>query len=155
MRQPVANQKTSQASSSSSSCRAGCAQLILNREELNRINVFPIPDGDTGTNMGMACQGIMRRLDKLTPATSLGLAAAEVAQACLVSAQGNSGTILTFFFSSLAGQVAGRTAISPVELASVLEATGQAMMGSMHGAKRGTLENKGIIRAAGPHTAPT
>ena len=41
--------------------RAGCYCLIQNAEELNRINVFPIPDGDTGSNMAIAAKGILKR----------------------------------------------------------------------------------------------
>ena len=48
---------------------AGCACLAANKAELNKINVFPIPDGDTGTNMAMACRGIVKGVRKATSDT--------------------------------------------------------------------------------------
>ena len=51
--------------------RAGCQHMIANKAELNKINVFPIPDGDTGTNMAMAGKGILKGLKRASGERSL------------------------------------------------------------------------------------
>lgn len=78
------------------------AQHVLERQErLNRINVFPVPDGDTGTNMAMTLKvvadGAINAQD-----TELGVLSAQLAQHALEGARGNSGAILAQFFHGLA-----------------------------------------------------
>ena len=67
--------------------RAGCQHMIANKAELNKINVFPIPDGDTGTNMAMAGKGILKGLKRASGERSLAKVAASVAEACVLTAQ--------------------------------------------------------------------
>ena len=109
--------------------RAGCQHMIANKAELNKINVFPIPDGDTGTNMAMAGKGILKGLKRASGERSLAKVAASVAEACVLTAQGNSGTILTFFFGSLSrrcGERCGdaRDALDVAEFKAALEDVG-------------------------------
>merc|ERR1712086_647101 len=72
--------------------RAGCGSIVANKAELNTINVFPVADGDTGTNMAMAAKGMAKRAKKIKGGEGIGDVAAAVAEACVLSAQGNSGT---------------------------------------------------------------
>ena len=82
--------------------RGGAARLGLHRQEINDLNVFPIPDGDTGDNMYMTIQA------GCNPSTSPGTGATlpEVAKAVstgmLMGARGNSGVILSRMFAGLA-----------------------------------------------------
>ena len=124
--------------------RAGCQHMIANKAELNKINVFPIPDGDTGTNMAMAGKGILKGLKRASGERSLAKVAASVAEACVLTAQGNSGTILTFFFGSLSrrcGERCGdaRDALDVAEFKAALEDVGAEMMTSVAECKEGTL----------------
>ena len=73
-----------------------CAHTALSaaKQQLNELNVFPVPDGDTGTNMSMTMQNAVSELNKKHPKT-LGAAADCVASGLLRGARGNSGVILT------------------------------------------------------------
>ena len=78
--------------------RQGAARLEANRETINDLNVFPIPDGDTGDNMHMTlCGGT-----GVAPAGSLGETARAASQGMLLGARGNSGVILSRFFAGIA-----------------------------------------------------
>ena len=78
-------------------------------DELNKINVFPIADGDTGANMKI-CLKLPTRNLLLEPADSALIVASNMAADTLLNGQGNSGTILSHFFISLAEElmVAGK-----------------------------------------------
>ena len=77
--------------------RGGTSELRTNAEEVNRLNVFPVPDGDTGTNMSMTIANSARELEKLSGATA-GKVASVNASALLRGARGNSGVILSQLF---------------------------------------------------------
>ena len=83
--------------------RGGAARLNLHRKTINDLNVFPIPDGDTGDNMYMTMEAGCR-----VAAGSLGETAAAVSQAMLTGARGNSGVILSRIFAGLASGLSGR-----------------------------------------------
>ncbi len=78
--------------------------LENNKQKINDLNVFPVPDGDTGTNMGLTI-GAVRDLKISDPAISD--CAAKAASAVLRSARGNSGAILALFFRGFAKAVKG------------------------------------------------
>ncbi len=78
------------------------AALEEHREELDSLNVFPVPDGDTGTNLVLTMRGVMAALDRLDG----GDFAAAVADAALMSARGNSGVILAEVLRALVGALA-------------------------------------------------
>jgi len=86
---------------------AGISNVFERREYLNRINVFPVPDGDTGTNMAFTFKTILeatatspdKRLDDLMD---------HVAEAALDGARGNSGAIMAQYFHGFREAVAGR-----------------------------------------------
>ena len=75
--------------------------IANNRKQVDDLNVFPVPDGDTGTNMSMTLSNAARELEKLSGATA-GKVASVNASALLRGARGNSGVILSQFFSGLA-----------------------------------------------------
>ncbi len=81
--------------------RAGGANLCRNAEEVNELNVFPVPDGDTGDNMSMTVEGGIASLDKSDCAT-LSDAAGALSRGMLLGARGNSGVILSQMFAGIA-----------------------------------------------------
>ena len=83
--------------------RGGAAALNRNRQQINDLNVFPIPDGDTGDNMYMTIEAGCN-----VSADSIGQAARAVSDAMLTGARGNSGVILSRIFSGIAQGLAGR-----------------------------------------------
>ena len=77
---------------------AGARKLIENQVELNRINVFPVKDGDTGTNLAGTVRSV---IESLRPHRSYKITADRIAEAILVNARGNSGIIFAQFFYGL------------------------------------------------------
>ena len=73
---------------------------LKNKDHVNKINVFPVPDSDTGTNMFLGLRGGVRGYAN-NPQEHLGEMLITFANAMLMSAQGNSGTCLSFLFSNI------------------------------------------------------
>ena len=93
----------------------GAARLEANRQTINDLNVFPIPDGDTGDNMHMTlCGGT-----SAGPAGSLGETARTASQGMLLGARGNSGVILSRFFAGIAKGLDG---LSDADLPTFIQA---------------------------------
>ncbi len=84
---------------------AGTANLRRHAARINDLNVFPIPDGDTGDNMLLTMRGGAGTEE--IPGESLGQAAARVGDGMLLSARGNSGVILSQFFDGVAAGLSG------------------------------------------------
>lgn len=82
--------------------RGGAAELRTNAEEVNHLNVFPVPDGDTGDNMCMTIESGVAALDKLDESASLQETAAVLSRGMLLGARGNSGVILSQFIAGMA-----------------------------------------------------
>lgn len=83
---------------------AGVANLRSHCNEINELNVFPIPDGDTGDNMLMTLEG---GVTAALGASTISEAAKKIQSGMLLSARGNSGVILSQFFAGLAGHFRG------------------------------------------------
>jgi DegV family protein with EDD domain len=86
--------------------KAGIAQVLNDAEYLNKINVFPVPDGDTGTNLVLTLRSVLNALARHTD-RQLGPTMEVVADSALDGARGNSGAILAQFFLGLADGSAG------------------------------------------------
>ena len=82
------------------------AALVQNKQLINELNVFPVPDGDTGTNMSLTMGAAAAELGKKSFPT-LGEAASCAANAMLRGARGNSGVILSLLFRGLAKKLKG------------------------------------------------
>ena len=96
--------------------RAGIHRLQQQQEHLDRINVFPVPDGDTGTNLALTMGAVLAALKRSTPAHA-GQVLTAVADAALDGARGNSGAILAQFFLGV-GDAAGHLAeLRPADFA--------------------------------------
>jgi len=86
---------------------AGCDHVEAQRRELNRINVFPVPDGDTGTNLALTVRAIRDHLRK-APRSDLSGMARAAAEASIMGARGNSGMMLSHFLLGFADAVEGQ-----------------------------------------------
>ncbi|HXW00090.1 MAG TPA: DAK2 domain-containing protein, partial [Anaerolineae bacterium] len=90
--------------------RAGQQWLTAHMHVVNSLNVFPVPDGDTGTNMVLTMRSALAEADPV--AGGAGAIAAAVAHGALMGARGNSGVILSQFWQGLALGLAGRDTFS-------------------------------------------
>ena len=97
----------------------GAACVAQQKQAINDLNVFPVPDGDTGTNMSLTIQTAVNELKKSEPAT-VGEAAKITAGALLRGARGNSGVILSLLFRGLSKSVKGLTDMDGVQLAAAM-----------------------------------
>ena len=97
----------------------GAACITREKQAINDLNVFPVPDGDTGTNMSLTIQTAAAELKKCEPAT-VGEAAKITASALLRGACGNSGVILSLLFRGLSKSVKGLEEMDGVQLAAAM-----------------------------------
>ena len=96
------------------------ASINLQKQQINELNVFPVPDGDTGTNMGLTISTAAAELKKKQPRT-VGEAAATNASALLRGARGNSGVILSLLFRGFSKAVKDKDEIDGRDLAIALD----------------------------------
>ena len=92
------------------------AALEANKQQLNELNVFPVPDGDTGTNMSLTMNSAAAELRKQNPKT-LTEATDCTASALLRGARGNSGVILSLLFRGIAKSLKGKDDANSLEFA--------------------------------------
>ncbi len=95
--------------------------VAAGRDELNRINVFPVPDGDTGTNMCLTLRAVAHALRELGDAP-LPQVTATMAQASIRGARGNSGLMLSQFLLGLQERLGPRLTASTADLAPAIRA---------------------------------
>lgn len=101
---------------------AGARRVILMQDALNRINVFPVPDNDTGTNMALTMQSIAEAAINCHH-RSVSVMSQHLAESALMGARGNSGAILAQFFQGLSEKVKGHYRITMHQFAdAVVEA---------------------------------
>ena len=95
-----------------------CAAVSLESQvdEINALNVFPVPDGDTGTNMYLTMQAAVTEIDKLEE-PALGAVIHAAAHGALMGARGNSGVILSQLFRGMARSLDHKRVASPADLA--------------------------------------
>ena len=98
----------------------GAACIQAQKQPINDLNVFPVPDGDTGTNMSLTIQTAATELRKSEPATA-GEAAKITASALLRGARGNSGVILSLLFRGISKATKGLEELDGVALAAALQ----------------------------------
>ncbi|NJD19370.1 MAG: DAK2 domain-containing protein, partial [Gemmatimonadetes bacterium] len=98
---------------------AACEYAQTQRSELNRINVFPVPDGDTGTNLALTVRAIADHLRANTD-TRVCAVAREAAEAAVLGARGNCGMMLSHFLLGFAEHVRDRARITTDEFGAAL-----------------------------------
>ena len=99
---------------------SAAANIEINKQALNDLNVFPVPDGDTGTNMSMTINAAAADLRK-TEDPSLDKAAKVAASAMLRGARGNSGVILSLLFRGMSKKLKGESVCDGVLWAAALQ----------------------------------
>lgn len=128
---------------------AGLAALEASREEVNELNVFPVPDGDTGDNMVLTLRAVLDELDRLATASPDGAVArisrdeivASVARAALLGARGTSGVILSQLIRGAAEELASRPGelVDPVLISASLARAVDQAYGSVREPIEGTI----------------
>ncbi len=98
----------------------GTVSIAQAQQAINDLNVFPVPDGDTGTNMSLTIQTAAQELKKIEPAT-VDQAASVTASALLRGARGNSGVILSLLFRGIAKELKGCKEADGAALAAALQ----------------------------------
>ena len=98
----------------------GAAAITAQKQAINDLNVFPVPDGDTGTNMSMTIATAVTELRKSEPAT-LTKAADTTASALLRGARGNSGVILSLLFRGISKGLKGRETADAAAFAAAMQ----------------------------------
>jgi dihydroxyacetone kinase-like predicted kinase len=95
--------------------------LRSHKEVINRLNVYPVPDGDTGTNMSLTVESVLVELEQLNEDASMSLVCQAIAHGSLMGARGNSGVILSQLLRGLMERFRSCDEISPELLAESLE----------------------------------
>ena len=98
----------------------GAAVITAQKQQINELNVFPVPDGDTGTNMSMTINTAANELRGKSYPT-IAAAAAAAASALLRGARGNSGVILSLLFRGFSKGVKDKESIDGRDLALALD----------------------------------
>ena len=123
------------------------ASIDLNKQKINELNVFPVPDGDTGTNMGMTLGSAAADLQKNTEPT-LTKAADMAASAMLRGARGNSGVILSLLFRGFSSTWKGKSEADGYDFAAALSAGVEAAYKAVMKPAEGTILTVSRLTAA-------
>jgi DAK2 domain fusion protein YloV len=126
--------------------RAAAAGLEAAVDEVNALNVFPVPDGDTGSNMMATVRAALAEAEALGPTASAERVAAAAAFGALMGARGNSGVITSQILRGLAEGLAGKTRFNALDLANALDQGTKAAYGAVAKPVEGTILT--VIREA-------
>ncbi len=116
----------------------GAAMLEKNREAVDALNVFPVPDGDTGTNMSLTMMSATKEIN-LKEYLNAGEAAEAVAKGALRGARGNSGVITSQLFRGFARALEGVDRIAPAQFAAALKSGAETAYKAVMKPKEGTI----------------
>lgn len=100
---------------------SGAISISNKRREVDELNVYPVPDGDTGTNMSMTMSAAERELELLDNSATVSQIAETAASALLRGARGNSGVILSLLFRGFSKGLVGKKTASCEDIAAALE----------------------------------
>lgn len=100
---------------------SGSIELSENRTKVDQLNVFPVPDGDTGTNMSLTLNQAMDNINQLVKLNTHDLVIA-MSKGCLMGARGNSGVILSQIFRGFAASISSKQTITTRDFAEALVA---------------------------------
>ncbi|HEY4226838.1 MAG TPA: DAK2 domain-containing protein [Candidatus Limnocylindrales bacterium] len=126
--------------------RAAAAALEASVDEVNALNVFPVPDGDTGSNMMATVRAALAEAEALGPTVSAERVASAAAFGALMGARGNSGVIASQILRGLAEGLAGKTKFNALDLANALDQGTKAAYGAVAKPVEGTILT--VIREA-------
>lgn len=100
---------------------SGANNISNQKQAVDELNVFPVPDGDTGTNMSMTISNALAEMKNTSDGVAVGDAAKTVASAMLRGARGNSGVILSLIFRGLSKGLAGKTEADAKDLSAAFK----------------------------------
>jgi uncharacterized protein len=112
--------------------------VTAGRDEINRINVFPVPDGDTGTNFSLTLRSVADALRALGDA-SLSETARTMARAAVLGARGNSGMMLAHFLLGFTEALGERSSARAGEIATAMRAGSDRLYASLDDPREGTI----------------
>ena len=118
---------------------SGANNINNQRSRVDELNVFPVPDGDTGTNMGMTVGAAVRELETLADYCTVGEAAKVAASAMLRGARGNSGVITSLLFRGFSKALEGKKEADAEDLVCALEKGVQAAYKAVMKPTEGTI----------------
>src|SRR5579864_2623774 len=81
--------------------------LRLHQTDINRLNVYPVPDGDTGTNMALTLEAVVSELEGVEPGADLAEVCKAIGHGSLMGARGNSGVILSQMLRGMSERMSG------------------------------------------------
>jgi len=120
------------------SLHAASEWVAAGRDEINRINVFPVPDGDTGTNFSLTLRAVADALQALGRA-SLPDTARTIARAAVLGARGNSGMMLAHFLMGFAEALGDRTSATAREMAAAIRHGADRLTAAIDEPQEGTI----------------
>ena len=125
---------------------SGANMLYNKRHEVDALNVFPVPDGDTGTNMSMTCTALARALAEIK-SDSVSKICDTMSYATLRGARGNSGVILSQYFRGMAKYMKGKNECSEIDFAQGLKSGSDAAYAAVMNPTEGTILTVGKAAA--------
>ena len=131
---------------------SAAAAIEINKQHINELNVFPVPDGDTGTNMSMTLNNAVADL-KQAEDPSLTRAADITASALLRGARGNSGVILSLLFRGIAKSLKGAEEATGVRFAEAMQIGVESAYKAVMKPAEGTILTVARLAAAGAQEA--
>ena len=120
-------------------------RLLEESDFVNALNVFPVPDGDTGTNMSMTFKAAVKEIENLN-SESIGETSKKLAKGALMGARGNSGVILSQILRGISKGLEGKTSVDSVEFANAFVEGSNAAYKAVMKPTEGTILS--VIRAA-------
>ena len=100
---------------------SGANNISNQRTRVDELNVFPVPDGDTGTNMSMTIGAAVKELTAMPDTCTVAEASKAAASAMLRGARGNSGVITSLLFRGFSKALSGKTNAEAADLARALQ----------------------------------
>ena len=131
---------------------SAAAAIEINKQQINELNVFPVPDGDTGTNMSMTLNNAVADLRRAEDPT-LTQAADITASALLRGARGNSGVILSLLFRGMAKSLKGSEEATGVRFAEAMQSGVESAYKAVMKPAEGTILTVARLAAAGAQEA--
>ncbi|MBB6623005.1 DAK2 domain-containing protein [Clostridium gasigenes] len=130
----------------------GSNRLLEQSDYVNALNVFPVPDGDTGTNMSMTFKAAVKEIENLN-SKSIGETSKKLAKGALMGARGNSGVILSQILRGIAKGLEEKEEVTSQELAIAIQEGSKAAYKAVMRPTEGTILS--VIRAAAEGAAGT
>ncbi len=118
---------------------AACNLLIIKKDEVNSLNVFPVPDGDTGTNMSLTMRSALKQVNELDEGANISEIAKSASRGALMGARGNSGVILSQFLRGFAESLSGKVTANSIDIANAFKKASETTYNAVMKPTEGTI----------------